>query len=378
MLINLTLIFVFALIISYVSCAVAKPVAKKLGYVDVPYKHKAHKTVMPLGGGIALVFSFTLIILVGLSAVHTGIAYKLPYISCLSNFHSGIIVRTQQISGILFCAFLLLVLGIFDDIKDLGPFFKLAMQFAIASLVVIGFNVKLYLFIKVPIISYLISIIWIVTITNAINFMDNTDGLAAGVSLICSFVLLAVSALGGQLLVSAYLACLAGALAGFLFHNFPPAKIFLGDAGSQPIGFLLAIGTILTTYYYEQNPQTQKTSVLMPVIVLAIPIYDFLSVIVLRLYSGVSPFVGDHRHFSHRLISRGLTKRQTVLTIYLASIGTAIGAIILRSVSGILAWLVIFQTLCIVAIIAILEYQPNLYDEYKEIRQSADKNDDKQ
>ena len=116
MLINLTLIFVFALIISYVSCAVAKPVAKKLGYVDVPYKHKAHKTVMPLGGGITLVFSFALIILAGLSAVHTGIAYKLPYISCLSNFHSGIIVRTQQISGILFCAFLFWLVGSFGHI----------------------------------------------------------------------------------------------------------------------------------------------------------------------------------------------------------------------------------------------------------------------
>ncbi len=373
----------FALISSFVLCLLMIPVSKRLGYMDIPYKHKAHTISTPLGGGIAVFISFALIILIGLLAVHTKLILKIPYINSLENFHSGIALRTHQISGILFCGFLLLILGIFDDVKDLGPFFKLAMQFATAGLVVIGFGVRLYLFIETPIIGYLVSIVWIVTITNAINFMDNTDGLASGVALICSLVLLAVAISGGQLLVSAYLACLAGVLAGFLFHNFPPAKIFLGDAGSQPIGFLLAVGTILTTYYFEHNPQTQKTSVLMPVIVLAIPIYDFLSVILLRLRSGVSPFVGDNRHFSHRLIKRGLTKRQTVLTIYLASTGTAISAIVLRYVSGILAWLVIFQTLCIVAIIAILEYQPKLYEKLTsnadnvEFRNPEDKIDDK-
>jgi len=358
MLTNLMIIFVSSLLCCFVLCYAAKSLARRLGYMDIPYKHKAHTSAIPLGGGIAVFVSLASIILIGLLAVHTNIISHLPYINQLTDFHSGIITRTNQILGILFCAFILLTLGIFDDVKDLGPLLKLVIQFAVAGLVVIGFDVRLYLFIKIPIISYAITILWIVTIINAINFMDNTDGLAGGVALICTLVLLAVSASGSQLLVSAYLACLAGALAGFLIHNFPPAKIFLGDAGSLPIGFLLAVGTILTTYYFEKNPQTQKTSVLMPLIVLAIPIYDFLSVIFLRIRSGVSPFVGDHRHFSHRLINRGLTKRQTVLTIYLASIGTAISAIILRYLSGTLAWLVIFQTICIVAIIAILEYQP--------------------
>ncbi len=358
----LLMIFVSSLISCYILCYAAGSISRRIGYMDIPHKHKAHKIATPLGGGIAVFLSIALIIIAGILAVHTNIVSHLPYINQLTDFHTGVVIRTQQILGILFCAFILLILGIFDDVKDFGPFLKLAIQFAVAGLVVIGFDVRLYLFIKIPAIGYAITILWIVTITNAINFMDNTDGLAGGVALICTLVLLAVSASGGQLLVSAYLACLAGALAGFLFHNFPPAKIFLGDAGSQPIGFLLAVGTILTTYYFEANPQTQKSAVLMPVIVLAIPIYDFLSVIFLRLRSGVSPFVGDHRHFSHRLINRGLSKRQTVLTIYLASIGTAISAIIIRYLSGMLAWLVIFQTICIVAIIAILEYQPQKND----------------
>ncbi len=361
----LLLIFVSSMVGSFLLCWVARVVSRRVGYVDVPGRHKAHIGAIPLGGGIGVFVSFAFLIMLGLFLVHTGFIHKLPYIGGFEDFHKGLVIRTNQIGGILFCGFLLLVLGVIDDVKDLGPFFKLLMQFLIAGLVVIGFGVRLYLFIKVPAIGYFVSILWIVMITNAINFMDNTDGLAGGVSFICCLVLLAVAVSGGQLLVSAYLACLSGSLLGFLFHNFPPAKIFLGDAGSQPIGFFLAVGTILTTYYFESGGNIRKMAVLMPVIVLAIPIYDFLSVILLRLRSGVSPFVGDHRHFSHRLINRGLTKRQTVLTIYLASIGTSISAIILRYVSGVLACLVIFQTICIVAIIAILEYTPGLYDGYK-------------
>ncbi len=348
---------------SFFLCLLMRKIAPRLGYMDIPAGRKSHQSAIPLGGGVAIVVTFILIVAAGLLLFLSGKLTDIQSFSWLEIHQQGILMRANQVGGILLGALILMVMGIFDDVKDLGPIFKLLIQFAVAALVVIGFNVRLYLFVQGISFGWPVTILWIVVITNAINFMDNTDGLAAGVSLICTAVLLTVAVMGGQIFVAAFLACLAGVLVGFLFHNFPPAKIFLGDAGSLPLGFLLAVGSVLTTYYFEHNPQTQRASVLMPLIVLAIPLYDFFSVIILRCLAGVSPLIGDHRHFSHRLINRGLSKRKTVLTIYLASIGTAISAIMLQYVSWPLAGLVLFQTICIVAIIAILEYQPGLYRE---------------
>jgi UDP-GlcNAc:undecaprenyl-phosphate GlcNAc-1-phosphate transferase len=120
----------------------------------------------------------------------------------------------------------------------------------------------------------------------------------------------------------------------------------------------MAVGSILTTFYNQSNPHTNKISVLIPLVVMAIPLYDFFSVVVLRWIAGESPFKGDHRHFSHRLMRRGLTVRQTVLTIYLASGGTAAGAILMEYTGTGPSILIFLQTLCIVTIIGILEYQP--------------------
>ncbi len=347
-----------AAVCCFTLCYVMRAVCPKLGYVDHPGGRKDHGRVMPYGGGLAIFLTFILLILLGLTLVLSGKIEQIPSFQWLTIHHPGIHTRLNQMAGVLFGAFILLILGLFDDVKNFGPLFKLFIQFAVAALVVIGFDVRLSLFVQGISFGWIVSILWIVVLINSFNFLDNADGLSAGVALICTIVLLGVALVGGQVFVSAFLACLAGALLGFLGHNFPPARIFLGDAGSLVIGYLLAIGTILTTFYNEQNPQTSKFSVLIPLIVMAIPLYDFFSVIVLRWLSGVSPFVGDHRHFSHRLLKRGLTPRQMVLTIYLATGGTAVGAIMLRHLAGLPAFLIFLQTLCIVAIIGILEYQP--------------------
>ena len=138
--------------------------------------------------------------------------------------------------------------------------------------------------------------------------------------------------------------------------NFAPAKIFLGDAGSLVIGLLLAVATIRTTYYHEAEGTGSWFTTLMPLIVLAVPLYDFISVTILRLAQGKSPFVGDTQHFSHRLVKRGMTQRQAVLTIYLATACTGLGAIILSQMSTAGMVLVFVQTILIVSIIAILEH----------------------
>jgi UDP-GlcNAc:undecaprenyl-phosphate GlcNAc-1-phosphate transferase len=348
-----------AMLMSFLLCRLMRSLSPKLGYVDRPRGRKDHSRIMPYGGGVGIFVSMAVMVLAGVLLAYFGKLQAIQSLDWTAIHQPGVGSRLQQVGGILFGGLILATLGLLDDVKDLGPWVKLVFEFAVAVMVVIGFDVRLYLFVESPWFGWIVSIFWIVIITNAFNFLDNADGLSAGVALICASVLLATTVAGKQIFVSAYIACLAGALAGFLFHNFPPARLFMGDAGSLVVGYFISIGAILTTFYNQSNPQTNKLSVLIPLVVMAIPLYDFFSVIVLRKLAGESPFKGDHRHFSHRLMRRGLTPRQMVFTIYLASGGTAVGAILMRYVGTGPAILIFLQTLCIVAIIGILEYTPS-------------------
>jgi UDP-GlcNAc:undecaprenyl-phosphate GlcNAc-1-phosphate transferase len=150
----------------------------------------------------------------------------------------------------------------------------------------------------------------------------------------------------------------AGTLLGFLIFNFPPAKIFMGDCGSMVVGFFVALLTLRTTYY---NPEagTKLYSVFMPAIVMAVPLYDFVSVTFLRIKQGKSPFVGDTQHFSHRLKRRGLSDRQVALTLYLATLCTGLGAVLLQQADLIGAILIAVQTVMVLIFIVVLETADN-------------------
>ena len=171
------------------------------------------------------------------------------------------------------------------------------------------------------------SVIWIVALVNSFNMLDNMDGLSGGVASISSLLLafMLLMATGGgqqqpQLFVAAMLFILVGSLVGFLFHNWPPAKIFMGDAGSYFIGFWIAVATLLATYTGYQG--SRPHAVVAPLIVMAVPLYDMLSAIVIRLREGRSPFEADKKHFSHRLVELGLRPSRAVLTIHLATLMT--------------------------------------------------------
>ncbi len=262
--------------------------------------------------------------------------------------------KTNQLVIILLSALVLFALGLWDDKKHLSPFFKLAVQFAVA-ITAAGFaEVRVELFIESKIITTALSAVWIVLIINAFNFLDNMDGAAAGIAVIASCILFTAAAISGQVFVGGLAVVFIGTLLGFLVFNFPPAKIFAGDAGSLVIGFLLALLTLRTTYYHEAQ-SGQWYSVFTPVIVMAVPLYDFISVTALRLRQGKSPFIGDTQHFSHRLKRHGLTDTQTVLTLYLATLCTGLGATFLYQVNLAGAILILIQTIMVLSIIAILE-----------------------
>ncbi|TFG40443.1 MAG: undecaprenyl/decaprenyl-phosphate alpha-N-acetylglucosaminyl 1-phosphate transferase, partial [Syntrophobacterales bacterium] len=187
------------------------------------------------------------------------------------------------------------------------------------------------------------------------------DGLSAGVAAICAAALLGAAASVGQLFVTGWLCVILGALLGFLPYNYPPAKVFMGDAGALVIGFLLATASCLTTYVHPSQSLGPLTGthylygVFVPLVVLAVPLYDMVSVVSLRLRDRKSPMVGDRRHFSHRLVRRGMSVRTAVLTIYLCTAATAIGASLLPQVDKVGAVLILSQTLAILLIIALLE-----------------------
>ena len=267
----------------------------------------------------------------------------------------GAASRVPMAVVILIGAAVLCLVGLIDDRRRLGPWIKLVAQVAVSVAVVVVGNVRILTMLGEHA-STMISVLWMLIIINAINFLDNMDGLAAGVTLVVACVLLAAAASIGQLFVSAWLCLLIGASAGFLVFNFPPAHIFMGDAGSTVLGFFLAVLSMLTTYYNPTAVGNQRMyGLLIPLILLAVPLYDFASVMIIRIREKRNPMVGDTRHFSHRLVARGMTVRAAVLTIYLCTAVTGIAAVLLPHVPDWAAILLAAQVLGVLGIVALLE-----------------------
>jgi UDP-GlcNAc:undecaprenyl-phosphate GlcNAc-1-phosphate transferase len=230
---------------------------------------------------------------------------------------------------------------------------KLAIQGVIALVLTAGFGIRILDVLGAPL-AIILTTLWIVTLTNGFNFLDNMDGLSAGVAFLTATILAVTSFRAGQIFVPCTLMLVAGAVLGFLVFNFPPAGIFMGDAGSLVVGYMLAVLSVLITFY---DPEMGRTpfGVLVPVVVFAIPLYDLISVCWHRQRSGRSIFSADRGHFSHRLVKLGMSPTLAVLTIYLATLATSLPAMLLPQLGWAGAILVFGQCLCVVTIIAILE-----------------------
>ena len=265
--------------------------------------------------------------------------------------------RLALLWGILGGATLLAVVGLIDDFRCLPWQPRLAVQLLVALGLVLA-GVRATFFLPWPWIGDVATVLWILVLVNAFNFLDNMDGLSPGIALVAASLFAVVLLTGTSRphwLVAGVLLVLAGSLAGFLCHNWPPAKIFLGDAGSYFIGLLLAALTVVGTFY-EGSQGHGRHVILAPLFILAIPLYDFTSVMLIRLGRGHSPFQADKNHFSHRLVELGLSRRNTVLTIHLATLLTGLGGVLLYRVADWTAAILILVLIaCVLGIIAILE-----------------------
>jgi UDP-GlcNAc:undecaprenyl-phosphate GlcNAc-1-phosphate transferase len=259
---------------------------------------------------------------------------------------------------LLTAATVMMLLGLVDDRGGVSWQSRVVSQSVVAAFMVWQ-GWRLTVFIDDQIVTFLISVLWIVGIVNAFNLLDNMDGLAAGVAWIATMLLAAVMLIGPnaepegpQLFVAGFLSVLAGSIGGFWIFNKPPATIFMGDAGSYFIGFCIATATMMATFAGNQLP---RHAILAPICILAVPIYDTLSVIVIRLREGRSPFVGDKRHFSHRLVELGLSPAAAVGTIYLLTLSCGLGALLLHQVSASGAVVILLMVVSVLSVIAILE-----------------------
>lgn len=357
-----------ALVISLPMVALCLRVSGRIGAVDagaVEGRVRFSSRRLPNTGGIGIFAGIALPMLAGLIGVQVlDVGVLAP---AVAPHVAGIQEQAPMAIALLACLTVLHALGVVDDRRALGPGIKLLVMFAAAGGIVgAGFwfdsQTRLLTMFDAYVggawASVAITVLWIVAVTNAMNFMDNMDGLAGGVSAIAAACFLAAALVNGQWFVAAVLALVVGSCLGFLVFNFPPARIYMGDGGSLVLGFVLAFLTVRTTYYTgaEGSLAGGWYAVFMPLIVLAVPLYDFVSVSLIRISQGRSPFVGDTQHFSHRLVKRGLSPRAAVVVIYGITAGTGIAGISLGSLQPWQAVLAGLQVLILIGVLAIFEW----------------------
>lgn len=357
-----------SLLVSWAATFVVRRFAARWGLVDHPGQRKVHDTPTPLGGGLAIWCGVILPFAVGTAVLAgtlaTGEPPEATYFARLSpalaRHLPGALDRADSLWVLLSAGTLLMIVGLIDDRRGLGWKTRLAIQFAVAAVCVAWQGWRATAFINIPLLMGLLSVIWIVALINSFNMLDNMDGLSGGVAAIAAGILAAVMLSSPdpesgepQYFVGGLLLVIVGAILGFLVHNRPPAQIFMGDAGSYFIGFLIAVATLLATYvgYRSERP----LAVLAPLCVMAVPMYDMVTVLWIRFREGRSPFQADKSHFSHRLVDLGLTKGQAVLTIYLTTATCGLGALLLQQVDLFGAVVIVLMIFCVLALIAILE-----------------------
>lgn len=288
--------FLAAFILTFIQMPFTIKIAKKKGFLDVPKdERRVHKKPIPVGGGIAMVISVSILMV-----------YFLPI--------------NKNLIMALIASLIIAISGLYDDKEGLSPKLKFLFQILAAVILIIG-GMKIEFFTNpfdshdalliLNILSIPVTIFWVCGITNTINLIDGLDGLASGVSMICAISMFLITYKMGRYDVSLICALVAGACLGFLPFNFNPAKIFMGDTGALYLGFMLS--------YISISGFLKQAAILMifvPVLILGVPVFDTAFAMVRRKLSGKSMVEADKGHLHHRLLKMGLNQRQTVVILY--------------------------------------------------------------
>lgn len=329
----LGLSFLVALILT----PVVRSLAVKMGAIDIPKDNRRmHNHPIPRMGGLAIFFGFIFSVLI-------------------------FVPLNNQIRGMLLGAVIIVILGIFDDIKALQARFKLVVQIIAALIAVFSGNLIEYIanpniFSSNPYwqfgwLAYPITILWIVGMTNAVNLIDGLDGLACGVSSISSLTLLIIALLVGEPDVALLVAAVAGGCLGFLPYNMNPAKIFMGDTGSTFLGYVLAVISIQGLFKWYT-----LISFVVPFLLFGLPIFDTCFAMIRRIAHGQSPMQADRSHVHHRLIDMGFSQKQAVAVLYVITAILGLSAVVLTT-SGAVKAMLLLLALGVAGAVALLVFQ---------------------
>ena len=295
-----------------------KKLANKIGFLDKPadQMHKGHEAPTALLGGLAICLAMLSTIVFGfiaINSIHKDVVS--PYV--LKTL-PGVTTVTSRMCFIGLGAIMATLLGLYDDKFNMSAKAKFGGQFAVAAIAVTWGGVHVSAFIGNAYITWCISVFWIILIINAVNFFDNMDGLAVGIASIAFSLFTIAAAMRGQYFVAALGAVSAGSSIGFWFYNHSPASIFMGDSGSHLLGYMLAVMGCMVTYY--KTEADSRFSVLIPLFILALPLFDLLAVSVIRWKTGKPFYIGDHNHISHRFLKMGMSRKMAVLMVHLLAL----------------------------------------------------------
>lgn len=360
-----------ALAISWLTTPLFMRWAHRWGFLDQPGHRKIHSAPKPLLGGAAIFLAFNAVVLGNLALL--AFAHWLPDLGGPLGglFHEvrqhsvGATTRVWPLAGFLLGGLVVFVLGLIDDKYGMSPWIKLAGQ-SVAALILIASGVRLEFTrgLLLPgdttqlVITSIATYCWVVLLTNSFNLLDNMDGLCAGVAVITLGMFAAVAqTVGEQHFMVLAMCALIGAILGFLYYNFHPSKIFMGDAGSMFIGYSVSSLTILSTYYVPERSLTRLDWVI-PLVVMAVPLFDTISVVCIRIRNGAPLYQGDKNHFSHRLVALGFSTRNAVLMIYLVTACTGLVAVTMPHLPFSYGMVMLVQVILTFAIISLLENVP--------------------
>lgn len=300
------MLYIFLFIVSFGVSTLVIPVLRRSAFrynmmIDFPNERKLHLTPTPCNGGLAIALAF-------LAAIAVAVAMR-------RDIQQGNELR--HLMGIVLGGVFIVSLGTLDDIRGLNAYEKLLGQIIAAFILVLfgtrirSIDVLLWHVVDLPLgVSVFITVFWVLVAINAFNLIDGMDGLAGGIALIASTALCLYAVFNGKTLAVIITISLMGSCLGFLRHNYPPAKVFMGDCGSMFLGFVLASISIQSLY------RSSATSLLIPTTILAIPLADTFLAIVRRFSNRKSPFHADRGHIHHRLLDLGLSPKLSILLLY--------------------------------------------------------------
>lgn len=361
MLTRQVLFMIFAFIVSFAFTFATTPLVRrfafKIGAIDIPKDNRRmHKKPTPRIGGLAIIFGFTV----------ATLCFAQP---------------SRQLYGTLAGAAIIAVMGVIDDCKNLPAKLKFVIQIIAVLVVVFAGDIKIDVFTNPNFLSdnpywvlpewlsVTLTVIWIVFITNAVNFIDGLDGLAAGVSAIMSISLVFISIRVGEYSIAILGIALMGSCFGFLPFNFNPAKIFMGDTGSTFLGFMLATLSIQGVF-----KSYAVISFAVPLLILGLPLFDALFAMIRRILRGQSPMTADRGHLHHRLVDMGFSQKQTVFILYAISGVLGITAVLLAE-SGVLRALLLVICVLILLLIGSMLGKNSYVHQHQDNRNLTDDNE---